>query len=86
MLAATLLLLASQYDTLVTVEEHVPIGGLASVAADIFLDAGLKPKRFARICLPDAFSSIVGSQEYLRKRHGLDASAIAAQVSKLMGN
>jgi transketolase len=82
--AETLLMLASQYDALLTVEEHVPTGGLASLAADVFLDAGVQPKRFARICLPDAFSSIVGSQEYLRKRHGLDASAIAARVTKLM--
>lgn len=84
--AEGLLMLASQYDTLLTVEEHVPTGGLASLAADVFLDAGIQPKRFARVCLPDAFSSIVGSQEYLRKRHGLNASAIATRVSKLMGN
>ena len=45
----------------------------------------LLPRRFARMCLPDAFSSIVGSQEYLRMRHGLDAPAVAARVRQLMG-
>lgn len=79
-----LIKLAVDYDAIVTIEEHVPTGGLGSLAADAFLDAGTMPRRFARLCLPDAYSSIVGSQEYLRMRHGLDALAIAARVRKLL--
>ncbi|MEQ1806130.1 MAG: transketolase C-terminal domain-containing protein [Burkholderiaceae bacterium] len=80
----TLLQLGQRYRAMLTVEEHVSIGGLGSLAADTFLDAGMMPKRFARVCLPDAFSSIVGSQEYLRMRHGIDAQAIVARVRQLM--
>jgi transketolase len=80
----SLISLAVDYDAIVTIEEHVPIGGLGSLAADTFLDAGTMPKRFARLCLPDAYSSIVGSQEYLRMRHGLDANGIASRVLKLL--
>ncbi len=80
----SLIKLAKDYDAIVTIEEHVPIGGLGSLAADTFLDAGVMPRRFARLCLPDAYSSIVGSQEYLRMRHGLDAPSIAARVRKLL--
>lgn len=76
--------LAIEYEALVTIEEHVPIGGLGSLAADIFLDAGTMPRRFARLCLPDSYSSIVGSQEYLRMRHGLDAQGIAKSVRELL--
>jgi transketolase len=76
--------LAVDYDAIVTIEEHVPIGGLGSLAADTFLDAGFMPRKFARLCLPDAYSSIVGSQEYLRMRHGLDAPGIASRVLKLL--
>ena len=82
--AQTLLRLARSHRAVVTVEEHVPCGGLGSLAADTFVDAGELPARFARMCLPDAYSAIVGSQEYLRMRHGLDAPAIAARVRKLM--
>ncbi len=81
----TLLSLARDYDALVTLEEHVSIGGLASIAADVFLEAGIFPKRIARMCLPEAYSSIVGSQEYLRKCYGLDAVAIVERVRKLIG-
>jgi transketolase len=80
----SLIKLVIDYDVIVTIEEHVPIGGLGSLAADTFLDAGVMPRRFARFCLPDAYSSIVGSQEYLRMRHSLDASSIAARVRKLL--
>jgi transketolase len=80
----SLIKLAIEYDVVVTIEEHVPIGGLGSLAADTFLDAGVMPRCFARLCLPDAYSSIVGSQEYLRMRHGLDAPSIAARVRELL--
>ena len=80
----SLLQLALDYDALVTIEEHVPIGGLGSLAADTFLDAGTRPRLFARMCLPDAYSSIVGSQEYLRMQHGLDASGVVSRVRKLL--
>lgn len=79
----SLIKLAIEYDVIVTIEEHVPIGGLGSLAADTFLDAGVMPRRFARLCLPDAYSSIVGSQEYLRMRHNLDAPSISARVRNL---
>ncbi len=82
----SLINLAVEYEAFVTIEEHVPIGGLGSLAADTFLDAGIMPRCFLRLCLPDAYSSIVGSQEYLRIRHGLDAQTIATRISNLLEN
>ena len=78
--------LALNYDAVLTVEEHIKTGGLGSLAADVFLDAGIIPKRFARISLPDAYSSIVGSQDYLRAYNGLDANAITERVLQLIGS
>jgi transketolase len=72
--------LAAQYETVVMLEEHVPNGGLGSLAAEAFVEARRLPKRFVRMCLPDSYSSIVGSQEYLRSRHGLDAKSIVSRV------
>ncbi len=80
----SLLRIAHEHDALLTLEEHVPQGGLGSLAADTFVEAGELPARLARMSLPDTFSSIVGSQEYLRARHGLDAHAIAARVRRLL--
>lgn len=82
----SLIKLGIGYEAIVTIEEHVPTGGLGSLVADTFLDAGLIPRHFARLCLPDAYSSIVGSQEYLRMRHRLDAQSIALRVRELLEN
>lgn len=80
-----LLRISREHDALLTVEEHVPNGGLASLVADTLVSAMQLPKRLGRMCLPDAYSAIVGSQEYLRTRHGLDAAAITARVRELTG-
>ncbi|MDH4351706.1 MAG: transketolase [Gemmatimonadota bacterium] len=62
----------------VTVEEHVVDGGLGGLVAETCLEAGVVPRGFHRIGLRAGFSSIVGSQEYLRGRYGMDEDAIAA--------
>lgn len=65
---------------IVTVEEGTLDGGLGSAVAEACLDAGVAPGFFRRIGLRSGFSSIVGSQPYLRKRYGLDADAIRDAV------
>lgn len=69
---------------LITVEEHTLDGGLGSAAAETCLDAGVRPKRFARIGLSAGFSSIVGSQAHLRHRYGMDAAAIVDRVRRVV--
>ena len=76
--------LANDYDAIFTIEEHVACGGLGGLVAETFLDAGFMPKRFARICLPDAYSSIVGSQDYLRRCHSLDAESISDRIKTVL--
>jgi len=68
---------------ILTIEEHTLEGGLGSVVAESCLDRGLRPRAFARMGLPGTFSSIVGSQEYLRKRYHLDSGSIEAAISRL---
>ena len=65
---------------IVTVEEHTVIGGLGGAVAEILLEMGCIPTCFHRVGLRAGFSSIVGSQKYLRKVYGMDAPAIAAVV------
>jgi transketolase len=70
---------------IVTVEEHMVEGGLGGAVAERLLEVGDVPKVFHRIGLRDGFSSVVGSQNYLRKVYGLDAEAIVrAVVEKLV--
>jgi transketolase len=56
---------------LVTVEEHTIHGGLGGLVLETLADAGVNFGKFLRIGLDGCFSSVVGSQSYLRHlRHG----------------
>ena len=76
---------ARETDGILSVEEHSVIGGLGSAVAETCLEAGVIPRFFARIGLRDEFSSIVGGQDYLRARYGMDARAIVARALALRG-
>ncbi|OUC07957.1 transketolase [Litorilinea aerophila] len=79
--------LAAARDTegVFTVEEHSVIGGLGSAVAETLLEAGVYPRYFKRIGLNGEFSSLVGTQEYLRAQYGLDAPGIVATVKQILG-
>ena len=64
---------------IVTIEEHSLHGGLGGAVAQVLLEAGAVPGFFLCFGLR-TFSSIVGSQSYLRKAYGLDARSIADAV------
>jgi transketolase len=66
---------------LVTIEEHTVSGGLGGAVGEVLLEAGVIPRSFLRIGLRNTFSSVVGSQQYLRKIYSLDAAAIVRAVS-----
>lgn len=75
---------AREIGVLVTVEEHTIHGGLGTAVAEVLADRQVQTKAFLRIGLQAGFSSIVGSQEYLRRSYGLEASSIQRQVEKLL--
>jgi len=68
---------------IVTVEEHNLDAGLGSAVAEVLLDYGAIPKIFLRIGLDNKFSSIVGSQDYLKEKYELDSISIARKVAEL---
>jgi transketolase len=68
---------------IVTVEEHSVVGGLGSAVAEVCADASLFPRAFRRIGLRAGFSSIVGGQQYLRTRYGIDSAAIVEAVRSM---
>jgi transketolase len=67
-----------------TLEEHGVGGGLGGLLAETCLENGIVPSRFFRFGLRGGFSSIVGSQSYLRKRHGLDTNAVVEKMCELI--
>ncbi len=67
-----------------TIEEHVTDGGLGSAVAEVLLESSVRPVFFHRLGLSQGFSSIVGNQNYLRARYGIDAASIAAKAVELL--
>jgi transketolase len=70
---------------IITVEEHVVDGGLGGLVAETCLEAGVIPRVFHRIGMRAGFSSIVGSQDYLRQRYGMDAPTIVRRAMEMLG-
>ena len=69
---------------IVTVEEHNKDGGLGSAIAEVCMDLGMIPSKFLRIGLENKYSSIVGTQQYLRSRYDMDSKAIVKKVLDLL--
>jgi len=75
---------ATETGGIVTVEEHSVHGGLGGAVAESLLESGVVPRAFHRIGLRSGFSSIVGSQDYLRAAYGMDAPSIVAAVRRIV--
>lgn len=72
---------AEKFGRIITLEEHNIIGGLGSAVSEVIASKGL-PAQVIRLGLNDAYTSIVGSQKFLRQYYGLDAEAIIHIVTK----
>lgn len=76
--------LATRFGTLVTVEEHNVIGGLGGAVAEVLAELPNPRARLVRVGLDDRYSSIVGSQKYLREVYGMSARKIADRVREVV--
>ena len=65
---------------IVSIEEHNLDGGLGSAISEVCMDQGVIPKVFSRIGLKDTYSSMVGSQQYLKSNYKMDSVAIVKEV------
>lgn len=75
--------LAARTRAVVTTENHVTRGGLASLVAETLFDAGVA-RRLERIGIPDKFIEC-GSVLHLQKKYGLTADAIVAAAKRSLG-
>ena len=69
---------------LITIEENNILGGFGSAVSEVCMIEGKIPRKFQMMGLNDEFSSIVGSQKYLRKHYKLDAASIVKKVKSLL--
>ena len=74
---------AKDFDLIVTVEEQNIVGGFGSAVAEVLAENPQKAK-LLRIGLNDTYSTIVGSQKYLRCQFGIDAAGIAEKILKTL--
>lgn len=70
---------AKKTKAIFTIEEHSIIGGLGSAVAEVLAEAG-SPVRFKRIGVPDQFTKVIGSQDYMRKANGLSLEQIVKTI------
>lgn len=82
--SGALLRAASETGGIATLEEHTMHGGLGGAIAECLLESDIRPLRFLRFGLNECFSSIVGSQEYLRRVYGLDGETVVERILNVL--
>ena len=78
-----ILSLGRRFKHLITVEEHTIIGGLGGAVCETLAEEGC-PCRVHRMGMPDVYSCIVGTQQYLRQRYGMDDEAVATKAEEIL--
>jgi transketolase len=74
---------AASVGQVVTAENHVVVGGLASLVVECLFEARIA-RPVTRIGLPDRFLPC-GSVPVLQARHGLTVEAMVARIAGLLG-
>jgi transketolase len=82
--AAPLREAARRHRAMITVEEHSVHGGLGGATLEVLSEVGAVPSRFLRIGLDGCFSSIVGTQAYLRAAYAMDSKSIIRRTLSLL--
>lgn len=75
----TILEYAKKCKVIVTCEEHNIVGGFGSAVAEVIAEHKTKAI-LTRIGLNDTYSSVVGSQQYLREKYGMSVDDIINKV------
>ena len=75
----TIITVAKNHDLIITVEEHGIIGGVGTAIIETLSDSAIFTPIY-RIGTTDAFIHEVGTQEYLRKKLGLDGESIYQKI------
>ena len=71
--------LSQRFQHIVTVEEHSIVGGFGSAVCEVIAETGANC-RVHRIGMEDVYSTIVGTQQYLRGEYRMDDNAICERT------
>jgi len=71
--------LSQRFKHIVTVEEHSIVGGFGSAVCEVIAEEGANC-RVHRIGMEDVYSTIVGTQDYLRGEYRMDQKAICERT------
>lgn len=69
---------------IITLEEHSIIGGLGSAVSEVLMHEGVYPKKFKSMGLESKFSTIVGSQSFLRSKNNIDLNSLLKNIKSLL--
>ncbi|MFA5283591.1 MAG: transketolase C-terminal domain-containing protein [Bacilli bacterium] len=80
----TIVALAKKCKVIFTLEEHNIIGGLGGAVSEVLAETANRKSRLVRFGLNDIYSSIVGSQKYLREQYNISAAKLASRIIKVI--
>lgn len=72
--------IAKRYRVILTLEEHNIVGGLGSAVAETVAQMEGNKAQVIRMGLPDVYTSVVGSQEYLRDYYRISVRHIVKRI------
>ena len=77
--------IAKKYQVIVTIEEHTVVGGFGGAVCEVV--AGMSGERASvtRMGLQDEYTTIVGSQRFLREYYHMVAEDIVNKVREIVG-
>lgn len=78
-----ILKVTKETQNILVLEDHLMEGGLASTVADVFADAGVYPKKFKRLGIPQVYAGF-GSGPELRAKYGYDKNAAIVAVKAML--
>jgi transketolase len=81
---AAIIAAANETGGILSLEEHTIHGGLGSAISEVLMDNNIYPKKFHRMALRNGFSTIVGSQHFLREQYGLNADSVSKKIKSLL--
>ncbi len=75
---------AKETGGIITLEEHSKLGGLGSIVCETFVKNRVLPKKFKMMGLDSKFSTIVGSQDYLRDVNKIGLQSLVDNINYLI--
>ena len=77
--------IAKKYQVIVTIEEHTVVGGFGGAISEVVASLSGERASVYRMGLQDEYTTIVGSQRFLREYYHMVAEDIVKKVREIVG-